>query len=68
MRSGCTATIFSGLVRTPPSFGSAFASAGKSEKSSVATTRSPAPSANTISVALGASETIRMGTAASVRA
>src|SRR2546428_13355692 len=67
MRSGLRATIFSGLVRTPPSFGRDFASAGKSEKSSVATIRSPAPRANTISLALGANETTPAGAAASVR-
>src|SRR5450755_156756 len=43
----------------PPTFGSAFAAAGSSEKSSVPTMRLPAPIAYTISVRFGASVMMR---------
>src|SRR5262245_27729066 len=60
-RSGFSATIFSTSGCTPPTLGSDFARAGSSEKSSVPTTRSPAPTAKMISVTLGARETTRLG-------
>src|SRR6476659_2795412 len=50
----------------PPIFGSFLTSAGKSEKSSTATTFGPRSSANKISVLLGASEIMRAGGAAIV--
>jgi hypothetical protein len=49
-----------------PMRGIFFAAAGSSENSEVAMTRSPAPAANSISVAPGAMLTIRRGTCASV--
>src|SRR5919201_4388744 len=64
--SGWKETIFSGLALKPPTFGRAFAAAGKSEKSSTATRRSPAPIAKRISVADGATVTMRFGEAVSV--
>src|SRR5687768_16594030 len=44
----------------PPTFGSFFAAAGKFEKSSAPTMRSPAPTAKIISVRFGASVTTRL--------
>src|ERR1051325_783840 len=59
-RSGFSAAIFSTFGCMPPTFAIFFASNGKFEKSSVPTTRSPAPTAKSISVTFGARETTRV--------
>ena len=68
-RSAPAATTFSvSTDEKVATSGRATASAGKSLPSSVATTRSPAPSANRISVVAGVSETIFWGAAGIVTA
>src|SRR5438094_3069830 len=65
--SGLSATIASRLGPTmPPTRGFCRASGGKSQKSVTPTSTPSAPSAYTISVTLGTSETMRVGAAPSV--
>jgi hypothetical protein len=59
--SGRSDTTFSKLTLMPPTFSRPLAAAGSSEKSSVPTTRAPAPSAKTNSVMDGPIETMRSG-------
>jgi hypothetical protein len=60
-RSGLSATTFSKFTLMPPTLSIALAAAGSSEKSSVPTTRAPAPSAKRNSVIDGPMETTRSG-------
>src|SRR5438094_397128 len=60
-RSGLSETTFSKFTLMPPTFSIDFAAAGSSEKSSVPTSRLPAPSAKRNSVIDGPIETIRSG-------